>query len=97
MDKPFYCLDLEKEKSFLQWNDELAASLKKNNRYTSGITAFMKKENTNTVYMISIQSPEKILRLDSLIKLNFQMELIERRDDAIERGSNLYLYKITSN
>ena len=95
-DRSFYCVDLQKEASYLLWNNELTAALKKSNRYSSGITVFLKKESKNKAYMISIHPPQKLFQLDDWLPALFNIKLIDKREGAIERGGNLYLYEITS-
>ena len=94
--KSYYCTDLQKEVSFLLWNSELAAAIKKNNRYSSGILSFMKKEQVNTVFLLSTQRLEKLRQMDDKLFSVFTVKLIDKREGAIEKGSNLYFYKITS-
>lgn len=96
INKPFYCVDFQKEKTFLRWDQEMSAMLKKKNRYSDGIKTYMRKMNTDTVYMISIQSPEKINSLDRQLNRFFSVKLIDQRTGAIEKGGDLYLYIISS-
>lgn len=93
-DKQYYCVDLQREASFLLWNRELAAALKRTDRYSSGIISFMNKESVRKTYMISIQRLEKLSQLDSNLSTLFNVKLIDKREAAIEKGSNLYLYEI---
>jgi hypothetical protein len=95
-DKSIYCVDLQKETTYLLWNSELASALKKPERYSSGVKAFLKNESLKIIYMISLHPPEKLSQLDKQLSILFRVTLIEKRDGAIERGGNLYLYKITS-
>jgi len=94
-DKPYYCVDLQRETSYLLWNGELTTALKKTDRYSGGITTFLKKESINKVYMISIQRPEKLSQLDNKLPVLFNIKLIDKIEGAIEKGSDLYLYEIT--
>jgi len=95
-DKSYYCVDLQKEISYLLWNSELDSMLKKTNRYSNGISAFFKTESLKKVYMISIHPLEKLNQVDKQLSGLFHLMHIDKRDDAIEKGGNLYLYEITT-
>ena len=94
-DKPYYCVDLQREATFLLWNSELKSALTRTDRYNKGITVLLDNESLNKVYMLSIQSPERISQLDNRLPILFDIKIIDKREGAIERGSNLYLYEIT--
>jgi hypothetical protein len=94
--KAWYCTDLQREASFLLWNSEMAAMLQRKNRYSDGIAGFMKKESTEKIYMLSIHPPEKLKLLDDRLTGLFKIKLLVKKDDAMEKGGNLYLYEITS-
>ncbi|HEX6171103.1 MAG TPA: hypothetical protein VFZ33_15550 [Chitinophagaceae bacterium] len=94
-DRSYYCVDLQREASYLLWNSELNSALKKNDRYSSGITAILNKDSVNRVYMISIQRPGKLSQVDNKLNDLFNINIIEKIQGAIEKGSDLYLYEIT--
>jgi hypothetical protein len=95
-DKPYYVLELHKEMSFLMWNAEFARMTQAQDLYSNGIKYLYQKEGIRQVYMISIHSPKNISNMDpQLVKL-YKTTLIDKRDGAIEKGSNLYLYKISA-
>jgi hypothetical protein len=93
-DKSFYCLELRKEMSFLMWNSELSAAIKSPGLYSNGIKYFFQKENVKDVYMISIHSPQNIAELDAQLPKSFNVTLVDKKEGAIEKGGNLYLYEI---
>jgi hypothetical protein len=95
-DKPSYCIELNKEMSFVLLNDELATTLMKPGRYYNGVKNLFEQEKLQSIYMVSIQSPENISKLDPLLTKSFKINLIDKREGAIEKGSNLYLYQINS-
>jgi hypothetical protein len=97
MNRPIYCIDLQKERSFIMWNRDMAALLKNPYRYTSGLAAFFAGSRINAVYMVSLSKPELLSAIDGKLMSTYQVELLDKRDGAIEKGSNLYLYKITPN
>ena len=93
-DRSYYCIETQKEQSYLLWNSELGSALKKNDRYSTGISTYMKKEATGTVYLLSTQRMEKLQRLDEKLFSDFSVRLFDKKDGAIERGGDLYLYEI---
>jgi hypothetical protein len=95
-DRSYYCVDLEKEVSYLLWNSEMTSMLEKNDRYSNGLLTFLKKESLNKVYMMSVHPLEKLSQLDKQLSILFRIELIDRKEGAIEKGGNLYLYEINS-
>ena len=95
-DRAFYCVDLEKEVSYLLWNSEMTSMLKKNDRYSNGLLRFLQKESLKKVYMISIYPLERLYQTDKQLPILFSIDLIDKREGAIEKGSNLYLYEINS-
>lgn len=94
-DKPFFCVDIQKEVSFVLWNRELGDRLRKKFRYAEGIGGYFQNEHVNSVYMLSIASPETLHRTDSQLAELYQVVLIDKRDSAIEKAGNLYLYKVS--
>ncbi len=95
-DRAYYCIDLEKEVSYLLWNSEMASMLKKNDRYSNGLLRFLQKESLKKVYMISIYPLERLYQSDKQLPIIFSIVLIDKKEGAMEKGSNLYLYEINS-
>lgn len=93
-DKSFYCIDLEKEMSFILWNTELANMLKKRDRYYEGVSNYLKRGKLSKLYLISTRSPEDLFKTDTKLSTAFQVILVDKREGAFEKGSNLYLYQI---
>jgi hypothetical protein len=94
-DKEMYCVDMEKEIKFIQWNSDLGEMMKKEYRYYEGIRNLFQKEHISRVYMISTGSPETLQRVDAELFRSFRVNLTDKRDGAIEKGGNLYLYQIS--
>lgn len=92
--KPFYCLEMHREMSFLLWDSEFKTMYQAPNPYTNGVKYLFQKEVVQEAYMISIQSPKKIFELDTQLFKSYQVKLIDKKEGAIEKGSNLYLYEI---
>jgi hypothetical protein len=94
-DKPFYCIEMQKEISFVVWNRELGEVLKKRSRYIEGINNLFQKEGINKVYMLSIGLTETLLKADQQLATSYHVILIDKREGAMEKSSNLYLYRIS--
>lgn len=95
IDRPAYCIDLQKEKSYLHWNEEIKAMLQSPNRYYDGMKALFDKENLKNIYLITIHSLQNIKKIDSLLLTNYKTTLVDEYTGAIEKGSNLYLYEVS--
>ena len=54
----------------------------------------MKYKAIDTVYLLSTQRLEKLQRLDQKLFSDFSVRLFDKRDGAIEKGGDLYLYEI---
>lgn len=93
-DRPAYCIDLQKEVSFLLWDSYMDSILKNPHRYADGLRHFFRTEGVKSVYMISQDPLSAILRPDSLLSSAYRFTVIDKREGAIEKGSNLYLFKI---
>jgi multisubunit Na+/H+ antiporter MnhB subunit len=95
-DKAYYCLDLQRKLSFLLWKEDMFKILQNSGRYYNGINDLFRKERINQLYFISINSPVQLSKVDNLLFKKYSVQLIDKRDGAIEKGSNLYLYQITN-
>ena len=95
-DKPAYCVDMQMPLSFVTWGPDLKLLESYPNRYTTGIKEVFRQRAIQTVYMISLAPPEMLYEADSLLAVSYHTELVDKRDGAIEKGSNLYLYRITA-
>jgi hypothetical protein len=91
---PAYCIDLQKEKTFLLWNVEMKTMLQSSNRYFSGMNALFERENRDTFYLLTVHSPQSIIKIDSLFYSEFKIEMTGKREGAIEKSGNLYLYRV---
>lgn len=93
-DKPYYCVDLEQEASFILWGSDMVHMRKNTNRYYNGINSFMQKLELKEVYMVSTSDTTVLYEIDPKLFTDLKIDLIERRTGAIEKWSNLYLYRI---
>jgi len=92
-DKRIYCIGLDSVVTFLLWKKEY------NSRgpgvYLNSIKKIFEKENLEKIYLISTYSPQIIFEIDQQLEKFFQFTVIDKREDAIEKWSNLYLYEIS--
>lgn len=95
-DKPIYCIDIQREISFVLWGPELGEMLKRTYRYYDGVNNLFQTEKINQVYMISTGSPQVLDRADPKLFKAYSVLLLDKREGAIEKGGNLYLYKINT-
>ena len=93
-DKPFYCLETQREESFLLWNADLGNALKSKSRYADNLRIYFQKTNVDTVYMLSSGTMEMLMRVDSVLAKLYHIELVDKRDGAMEKAGNLYLYRV---
>jgi len=94
-DKPAYCVDMQRELSFVLWGPDMTALHKNKNRYTSGLQHLFQDTTLSSVYMISMGSPPMLAETDVQLPKEFHLSLLDSRQGAIETGGDLYLYKIT--
>ncbi|MFA6058787.1 MAG: hypothetical protein WC756_11360 [Taibaiella sp.] len=95
-DKPYYCVDLQKETSFILWGSDMMAMREKNiNRYYDGISNYMRQRGLKEVYMISTSDSGILYKIDPKLFTAYKVDVMERREGAIEKWSNLYLYRIS--
>ena len=95
-DQSIYCIDIQREISFVLWGPELGDALKKPNRYFDGVKSLFERENLNKIFMISTGSPEMLMRADPKLFQAYRVVVTDKRIGAIEKGGNLYLYEITA-
>jgi hypothetical protein len=93
-DKPYYCVDLQKETSFILWGSDMVAVRKNENRYYDGINNFMQHHRLKEVYMVSTSDSGVLYKIDPKLFMAYKVEVIDQYEGAIEKWSNLYLYRI---
>jgi hypothetical protein len=92
-DKPMYCLDLKKEVSFLLWDNDIQRVLKNPYRYTEG-AAVLFQQGLPSFRMLSTGPLEELVKVDALFTTTYKVSLEAQLEGAIEKGGNLYLYKV---
>lgn len=93
--KAFYCVDLQRELSFLQWKAEYSAIWIKQDHYYNGMKGLLERDGMKDVYFISTRSQKELNQMDKKLLQAFRLELVDKRGNAIEKWSNLYLYRVT--
>jgi len=93
-DKPAYCIDMERDVSFVLFDRDVAAMQQRHDIYTRGIRDLFAREGRKRAYLISTDPLEKLYRDDKDLSASFRVTLLDKREGAIEKGSNLYLYRI---
>lgn len=93
-DESLYCIDIKREGSFISWGPDLAAINTDPDRYYNGIHTFFEKEKVNKVYMVSTVWPEKLMEVAPKLWRQYKVALLDKREGAIDKGGNLYLYLI---
>jgi len=96
MDKPAYCIDTRKEMSFIVWGADIPAIHNDPARYTGGLKDLFSRQHIDTVYMVTIAPEQQLFSTDPQLSGSFLITLVDKREGAIEKGSNLYLYRISS-
>jgi hypothetical protein len=77
---------MQKEAYYVLFDDQLRERLQQSNRYVQG----MSRLNDDVVYMISTLSPDILTVIDR----GLLFRLIDKREGAIEKFGNLYLYEL---
>jgi hypothetical protein len=93
-DQPAYCIDMQRNMSFVMWASDLAAMQKKPHRYSDGLQQLFARERRKAVYMISHAPPAVLEQTDGQLAVSYHVSLVDSRVGAIDKGSDLYLYRI---
>lgn len=95
VDKPFYCVDLGKEVTFLKWKEDVFRPIVNGeSAHYDGMMKYMADNNLRYVYFMTIYSPAALAKLDPQFVDCFKLELIDKREGAIEKYGDLYLYRV---
>jgi hypothetical protein len=93
-DHPLPCLGLDRPVAFLRWDSELEAITPTS--YSVGLRSVFLRTGAAPVYLVSSQTTKTIFEIDPAAEAAFAFTPVDRRDGAIERWSNLYLYRVTA-
>ncbi|MHA4806614.1 hypothetical protein ACX0G9_00835 [Flavitalea flava] len=97
-DSSFYCLDLQGRKSYILWDRDFATRTGGPHPYSDGIALLFSdsgvQSGTNRIYLVSAWAPDRIVQADSLLPHTYRFNLVEEITGAVEKSSNLYLYRI---
>jgi glycosyltransferase involved in cell wall biosynthesis len=93
-DHPAYCVDMEKDMSFVLWASDIAALQKKQDRYTEGLNRLFAQGDRKEVYLITHAPLETVLQTGKQLASSYRLSLVDSRVGAIDKGSDLYLFRI---
>jgi hypothetical protein len=93
-DKPFYCIELKKEVSFLKWDQAFAKIIAMPDIYTVSFNDFFRKTGAGHVQLLSSNSPAAINKRDTSFAEHYIFVLEDSCTGAIESHSDLYLYNV---
>ena len=93
-DHPAYCVDMEKDMSFVLWASDIAALQKKQDRYTEGLNRLFAQGDRKDVYLITHAPLETVLQTGKQLASSYRLSLVDSRVGAIDKGSDLYLFRI---
>jgi hypothetical protein len=95
LDKPMYCIGFDTEKQFLQWDEKSVESTRDPDLYLNGIKNYLNQIKKKECYLISTSSPADLASHHTSLIKACDLKTIVKEEGAIEKYSNLYLYKIT--
>jgi hypothetical protein len=94
-DQAVYCIELQKNVSFLLWDKALAAVTGQAHGYVAGLNHLVQTAHLSRVWMVSCHGPDVLARKDPPLTTHFAVQLKSHAEGAIEPGSNIYLYLLT--
>ena len=95
LDEPVYCVGFNTQKSFLLWDKALKQLMQEDSLYTKGTAAAMLLNHKTVLYLMTNKNAEELNESDVHFLLSYQVDLIRNYSEAIEKHSNLYLYRIS--
>lgn len=95
LDEPVFCLGYNKEKSFLLWDQELKQGMQEDSLYTKGTAEAMHVNQKEVLYLMTNKNEEELNQSDLQFLKTYRVDLIQNYSEAIEKYSNLYLYRIS--
>ena len=91
-DTAFYCIGLDSMPTFLQWKKEF--NTRSPGVYSNSVKKLFEQEGLKKIYLVSTYSQGTIFELDPQLEKVFQLKVIDKREGAIHKWGNLYLYEI---
>lgn len=95
MDKPFYCIELNQELSYILWDQKMAAAMKAATPYANGFDHYFKATGLKEVFLLSVNSPQRLASMEPEFARFYRVQLVAERAGAIEKYGNLYFYKVS--
>jgi hypothetical protein len=91
IDKPFYCLELGREISFLKWNSEMNAI--RDYDYAGSLSK-LATEHNGSFYLFSSHDSKWLLK-NAKGTTGFSLEMVSSRTGSVENSGNVYLYLVS--
>jgi hypothetical protein len=93
-DRPLYCIDMQKEMSYLLWDHDMTLLQQRPDRYYEGAKV-LAAQGIHECWLVSTGTPEALAKVDSRFVTMLCVTLVYKIEGAIEKEGNLYLYHIT--
>lgn len=93
--KPYFCVGLNKEVSYILWDEAFAKSISAPLIYTTGFDLLFSQTKKNDITFLSTNDPGGIAWNDTLVNSRYKIELKESFTGAIDKGGNMYVYKVS--
>jgi glycosyltransferase involved in cell wall biosynthesis len=93
-DRPAYCVDMEKDLSYILWASDIALMQRRPYRYTDGLNHLFAQGKFPAIYMITHAPLSALEQADTKLASSYRLSVVDSRVGAIDRGSDLYLYRI---
>jgi hypothetical protein len=91
LDTSFYCIELNRSVSFLQWNSGMRAVMKYD--YADGLYALLMKNNGKPFCFFSIHDSDEIFKNKNSQK-KISLTLIAKSGVTIEKSGGVFLYRV---
>ena len=90
-DTAYYCIGMDTIPTFLQWKKHHTRGP---GVYLNSIKKLFETEHLKRIYLVSTYSPPIILEVDPQMEEFFPLKIVDKREGAIDKWANLYLYEI---
>ena len=94
-DGPAYSIETNKLRSFILWEQKPKTAEESQTVYTDGASRLFKESGLHSFYLLSSLPPETLAQMDGQLGITYKVSLVDKREGAIEKYSNIYLYRIS--
>lgn len=95
LDKPFYCLEVNKVIDHIIWDQQLSERRRSRKPYTNGADNLFAVIPRKSFYLMSTYPVEILDKNDTAFTRKFIVAMIDKREGSIEKYGALYLYRIS--